>query len=61
MPRVTAAAESSSAVVVAEIIVGTNRHSIFAFHEYCGASWHLEYNLFLLSRLGSTGRLQTKE
>lgn len=33
----------------------------FAFHEYCGASWHLEYNLFLLSRLGSTGRLQTKE
>ena len=29
MPRVTAAAESSSAVVVAEIIVGTNRHSIF--------------------------------
>ena len=29
MPRVTAAADNSSAVVVAEIMVGTNKHSIF--------------------------------
>ena len=29
MPRVTAAADNSSAVVVAEIIVGTSKHSIF--------------------------------
>ena len=28
MPRVTAAADNSSAVVVAEIMVGTNKHSI---------------------------------
>ncbi len=31
IPRVTAAADNSSAVVVAEIIVGTSKHSIFLY------------------------------
>ena len=29
MPLVTAAADNSSAVVVAEIMIGTSKHSIF--------------------------------